>query len=119
MRVHGGGRPKGLEKTGGRRKGGLNKITRLRLDAEQAAERAANLSPLDFLLAVVRDTELPVPLRVDAARACLPYVHMRTNPNNFDRPTTDDRPFDRQTTIDALDAAFGEGDPAEQKKFRH
>lgn len=68
MRVHGGGRPRGLPKTGGRPKGGLNKITRLRLDAEAAAARAENLSPLDFLLNVVRDTELPTPLRVDAAR---------------------------------------------------
>lgn len=100
MRIHGGGRPKG----------GLNKITRLWLDAEQAAEQAANLSPLDFLLQIVRDTDLPTPLRVDAARACLPYVHARISPNNFDRPTTDDQLFDRNATIAALDAAFGEID---------
>lgn len=106
MRVHGGGRPRGLPKTGGRKKGVVNKVTRLRLEAEQAA----NLSPLDFLLAVIRDTELPMAMRVEAARACLPYVHTKVEPNNFDRLKIDDqqfdRQFDRQAVLDALDAAF-------------
>jgi hypothetical protein len=108
MRVHGGGRPRGLPKTGGRQKGGLNKITRLRLDAEAAAARAESLTPLQFLMDIVRDTELPTPLRVDAARACLPYVHTRINLNNFDRPLSDDQ--SGNITLAALDAAFAEDD---------
>ena len=119
MRVHAGGRPPGYPKSGGRTKGSLNKTAQMLRAAEKATEQKGNLSPLDFLLAVINDTELPVALRIDAARACLPFCHAKIEPSKFVRPTTDDRPFDRQATIDALDAAFGEGDPAEQKKFTH
>ena len=115
MHVHGGGRPKGLPKTGGRQKGSLNKPTQVLRAAEKAAEQKGNLTPLAYLLAVINDAELPVPLRVEAAKAALPFCHSKVEPNKFVQPTTDDRPFDRQATIDALDAAFSEGNPAEQK----
>lgn len=119
MSVHGGvGRPRGQPKTGGRVKGSLNKTTRMLLAAEKAAEQKENLTPLDFLLSVINDAEAPMALRIDAARSCLPFCHPKIEANKFVRPITDDQPFDRQATIDALDAAFSEDDPAEQK-FRH
>jgi len=67
------GRPKGYPKTGGRQKGTPNKAT-----AARAAEIAASgLTPLDFMLKVMRDeNELP-DVRLDAAKAAAPYVHPR------------------------------------------
>jgi hypothetical protein len=60
-------------KTGGRRKGSLNKKTILR---SQAAENLG-LSPLEFLLSVVRDENKDVAVRLDAAKCAAPYVHAR------------------------------------------
>lgn len=59
------------EKTGGRVKGVPNKATQ----ARQAAIAASGLTPLDFLLAVMRDEAKPLPERLDAAKAVAPYVH--------------------------------------------
>jgi hypothetical protein len=64
-------RPKGLPKTGGRRKGVPNKAT-----AEKAAEIAASgLTPLDYMLSVVRDEQANRDTRLDAAAKAAPYVH--------------------------------------------
>lgn len=60
-------------KTGGRAKGVPNKAT-----AEKAAAVAASgLSPLDFMLHLMRDEGQPLPLRADAAKNAAPYVHPR------------------------------------------
>lgn len=65
------GRPKGIPKTGGRKKGTPNRAT-----AEKAAEIASSgLTPLDYLLTVMRDESVPRPERVDAANKAAPYVH--------------------------------------------
>jgi hypothetical protein len=60
-------------KTGGRRKGSLNKKTILRA---QTAENLG-LSPLEFLLSVVRDETRDIAVRLDAAKCAAPYVHAR------------------------------------------
>ena len=60
-------------KTGGRKRGSLNKKTILR---SQTAENLG-LSPLDFLLSVVRDETKDVAIRLDAAKCAAPYVHPR------------------------------------------
>lgn len=60
-------------KTGGRQKGTPNRAT-----AEKAAEVAASgLSPLDFLLQLMRDEKQPLAMRADAAKNAAPYVHPR------------------------------------------
>ena len=65
------GRPKGLPKTGGRQKGSVNKAT-----AAKVAEVAASgLTPLDYLLGVMRDVAGEPGQRIDAAKAAAPYVH--------------------------------------------
>lgn len=61
---------KGL-KTGGRRKGVPNKVTA----AKQAEIVASGLSPLDFMLQLLRDPEQPYAMRLDAAKGCASYVH--------------------------------------------
>lgn len=64
-------RPKGIPKTGGRKKGIRN-----RASAERQAKIAAEGdTPLDYLLSVMRN-ELGDPvIRLDAAKAAAPYVH--------------------------------------------
>lgn len=60
-------------KTGGRTKGVPNKAT-----AEKAAAVAASgLTPLEYMLAVMRDHEQPAEARLDAAKNAAPYVHPR------------------------------------------
>src|SRR5215472_7290226 len=77
-------RPKGLPKTGGRRKGTPNKRTlglRMGLAAAGAplelAQKPSRQLPLDFLLEVMADESHPIATRVDAAKAAAPYVHFR------------------------------------------
>jgi hypothetical protein len=69
------------ERRGGRQKGTPNKRTAWR-NAAIAAD--PNVSPLDFLLAITREQNLPLETRVNAAHEALPYVHSRirdTTPN--------------------------------------
>lgn len=71
------GRPKGYPKTGGRKKGTPNKRTQI---LEQKA--AEGITPLDFLLSVLRNEELPVEIRLDAAKAAAPFIHPRRAPED-------------------------------------
>lgn len=65
------GRPKGQPKTGGRQKGTPNRAT-----AAKAAEVAASgLTPLDYMLAVMRDENNDQAIRLDAANKAAPYIH--------------------------------------------
>lgn len=63
--AHGGARP-----GAGRKKNGSNKLT-----AEAAAKASEGLSPLDYLLSVVRDIGADEARRIDAAKAAAPYCH--------------------------------------------
>ncbi len=73
-------RPKGFPKTGGRKRGSLNKRTLM--EQQQAktivqAAKEAGLSPLEYMLKVMRDPETPPQRRDDMAKACAPYVHAK------------------------------------------
>lgn len=57
----------------GRPKGRHSRKTEQRL----AAIEAAGLTPLDYMLQVVRDENAPRELRLDAAKSAAPYVHPR------------------------------------------
>ena len=64
-------RPKGQPQLGGRRKGTPNKT-----NAEREASIAASgLTPLEYLLQVMRDDLSEKNVRIDAAKAAAPYVH--------------------------------------------
>ena len=65
------------ERRGGRRKGTPNKKTALRNAAINAAAADPNVLPLDFLLALMREQNLPPETRVAAAHGVLPYRHSR------------------------------------------
>src|SRR5947209_17389519 len=64
-------RPKGLPKTGGRQKGGVDKITR------EAILAAQGITPLDYMMGIVRNEQEDKTVRLDAAKAAAPYVHAR------------------------------------------
>ena len=65
------GRKKGTPKTGGRRRGSRNKRTRELLERIESS----GITPLDYMLATMRDPELPMELRFEAAKSAAPYVH--------------------------------------------
>ena len=66
-------RPKGLPKTGGRQKGVANTRTR---EIADAAIREG-LSPLQYMLAVLRDENADPERRDRMAAAAAPYIHPR------------------------------------------
>jgi len=76
------------ERRGGRRRGTPNKKTALRDAVLCAAAAKPNGSPLDFMLGLMRDPNVPTDLRVEMAAAAAPFVHAkpqapprkRTNP---------------------------------------
>lgn len=62
--------PKGT-RIGGRQKGTPNKATAAKL----AQIAATGLTPLDYMLSVVRDETAERSVRLDAAKGAAPYVH--------------------------------------------
>jgi hypothetical protein len=60
----------------GRKRGGLNKRTIALAQASQEAIRSG-LTPLDFLLQILRDPAKDDRLRLDAAKAAAPFCHPR------------------------------------------
>jgi hypothetical protein len=65
------------ERRGGRRRGTPNKSTALKKAALSAASADATITPLQFLLEVMRDPQAPTGLRVQVARAAAPLMHAR------------------------------------------
>jgi hypothetical protein len=61
----------GRKTGGGSRKGIPNKATA----AKAAAVAASGLTPLDFMLSVMRDPANDMAVRMDAAKGAAPYVH--------------------------------------------
>jgi hypothetical protein len=65
------------ERRGGRKKGTPNKRTALKKEALSAASADPTISPLNFLLGVMRDPKAPTDLRIRVARAAAPLVHAK------------------------------------------
>jgi hypothetical protein len=61
------------ERRGGRKKGTPNKAT----VAKAAAVAASGVTPLDFMLSVLRDETKELSMRMEASKAAAPYVHAR------------------------------------------
>lgn len=64
------------KKTGGRRKGSVNKRTKA-LRAEKDGQ-----TPLDYLLEIMRDKTKDPLMRLDSAKAAAPYLHARRAPED-------------------------------------
>jgi hypothetical protein len=62
------------ERRGGRQRGTPNKRTQLKNAVFLAAAQHRS-SPLDFMLGVMRDPQVPTDLRLDMAVAAAPFVH--------------------------------------------
>src|SRR3954451_16965604 len=70
-------RPKGLPKTGGRQKGAVDKIKR------EAILAAQGITPLDYMLGIIRNEDEDKTVRLDARKAAAPYVHARLQPTTL------------------------------------
>jgi len=71
-------RPKGLPKTGGKKKGSKNKRT-LEIEFRSAAK---GIMPLDYMIQVMRDGKADPVRRDDMAKAAAPYLHARRAPED-------------------------------------
>ena len=67
------GRPKGLPKSGGRKPGTKNK----NIEAKEAAIAASGLTPLEYMLEILRDEGNDKKTRMDAATSAAPYCHAK------------------------------------------
>jgi hypothetical protein len=63
------------ERRGGRQRGTPNKKTALRNAAIAAAAANPDISPLDFLLGLMRDPNLSLELRIRVAQTAAPFIH--------------------------------------------
>jgi len=61
----------------GRPKGSKNKRTLLTEKQRQALAARAGITPLEFLLSVLRDEDAPFEHKADAAKIAAPYMHMK------------------------------------------
>src|SRR5215467_4645099 len=73
------------ERRGGRQRGTPNKKTLLKNAVFLAASGGGtsaerNRSPLDFMLALMRDPQVPLDDRIDLAAKAAPFVHARPAP---------------------------------------
>ena len=73
---------------GGRREGAGRKpgsVSRIDAEARQSA-MTGGITPLDFLLSVMRDESREPQVRLDAAKAAAPYCHARLSSTELSGP---------------------------------
>ena len=78
------------ERRGGRQKGTPNRATA----AQAAAIAASGLTPLDYMLSVLRDETAPRSERMEAAAKAAPYVHPRLAAIEYIIDDADEERFD-------------------------
>jgi hypothetical protein len=81
----------------GRPKGGANRIN----DEARRQALAGGQSPLEFLMSVMRDDELPLERRVDAAKAAAPFIHAKLQSLQHSGP--DGGPMQVETQAKVID----------------
>ena len=110
-------RPRGLPKTGGRRAGVPNKRSKARKAAADAvAKRLAAVIPEVFqgdahayLMAIYKDPAQETAVRIDAAKAALPYekprlVAAEAKPQSEEKPLAERlAEYEREAAIEASD----------------
>lgn len=97
------------ERRGGRQRGTPNKKTALRNAAIAAAVSNPDISPLEFLLGVMRDPNVSTDLRIKVAQAAAPFVHAK--PGNA-------RPGNTAASVKLIEGADFIIDPALAKSLR-
>jgi hypothetical protein len=93
------------ERRGGRKPGTPNKKTLLKDAVFLAAAADPNRSPLDFMLALMRDPQVPLEDRIGMAAAAAPFVHVRPDPVRKEAP-------------DPLDLHNQLGEPADTENLK-
>jgi hypothetical protein len=93
---------------GGKREGAgrkLGSVARIDSEARQKA-LAGGVTPLDFLLSVMRDDERAFHVRLDAAKAAAPYCHARLASTELSGPSGEPMEvrYARQLDISGLSA---------------
>jgi len=97
--------PEGGRRAGaGRPKGARNKKT---IEQAEAAKKAG-LTPLDYMLSVLRDETLDQSVRLDAANKAAPYVHAKLSA--VDHTSTDGSMSEKPTVIRLIAPKIAEGD---------
>lgn len=79
------------QKTGGRQKGTPNRVTA----AREAEIAESGLTPLDYMLDVLRSPERSDAERFEAAKAAAPYVHPRLSTIEASGPNGGPIPIER------------------------
>jgi hypothetical protein len=82
------------ERRGGRQRGTPNKKTALRHAATAAAASNPDISPLDFLLAVMKDPNESPELRIKVAQAAAPFIHAKPGTARWKEPAASAKPID-------------------------
>ena len=82
----------------GRKQGAPNKATAKR----QKAVAASGLTPLDYMLSIMRDEKMPAADRFEAAKAAAPYVHPKLA--NVDHKSSDGSMTPQPSTIQIVAA---------------
>jgi hypothetical protein len=90
-------RARGLPKTGGRQKGVANQRTR----AIAEAAMADGVTPLEYMLAVLRDETVEPERRDEMAKAAAPYLHPRVAAIEAKLSVA----VDHETALDQLEAS--------------
>lgn len=87
----------------GRKPGAATQRTR------EVADKAASegITPLDYLLSVMRNERLDMKERVDAAKAAAPFVHPRLNA--IDHTSTDGSMAEKPTVIKLIAPKLADG----------
>lgn len=86
----------GRPKVGGRVKGTPNKAT-----MQQAEDiRRSGLTPLQYMIGVMRDEDKTTDVRLDAAKAAAPYVHPKLA--SIEVKGDPDAPIEVHHTVDAF-----------------
>ena len=106
------------KKTGGRKKGVPNRATA----AKAAAIEASGLTPLDYMLSVLRDEKADARRRDDMAKAAAPYVHPRMAPAEPGRRDPEFIPLAERIKSyarrDAIEAGDGNAVVERRSRFR-
>lgn len=100
MAMNGGPRP-----GAGRPKGRKSAKTLEQIEAV----KASGITPLDYLLSVMRNETKDEAIRIDAAKAAAPYVHAKLA--NVDM--TVGNPDGSNITVPVINIGFGNGGPGE------
>jgi hypothetical protein len=92
------------ERRGGRLRGTPNKKTVLRNAAIVAAASNPNISPLDFLLSIVRNANISLELRIRAAQMASAFVHPKPKTTRSNDPAVSGELID-STNLYTIDPA--------------